>query len=68
MLTMSQTNLGKLNRVQKEAMRVILGTTKDTPTETTRFTLDILLMQTRQIVERVKALLSKIPTTLFMKP
>ena len=35
--TMVQTNLIKLDRVQNEAMRVILGTMKDTPTETTRF-------------------------------
>ena len=30
--TMPQTNLLKLDRVQNEATRVILGTTKDTPT------------------------------------
>ena len=30
--TMPQANLLKLDRVQNEAMRVILGTTKDTPT------------------------------------
>ena len=34
---MSETNMLKLDRVQNEAMRVILGTMKDTPTETTRF-------------------------------
>ena len=54
-LTMSQTNLGTLERVQKEAMIVILVTTKDTPTETMRFTLDLLLRQTRHKVEQVKA-------------
>ena len=32
--TMAQINLLKLDRVQNEAMRVILETTKDTPTET----------------------------------
>ena len=32
--TLSQSNLLKLDRVQNEAMRVILGTTKDTPIET----------------------------------
>ena len=53
--TMSQTNLLKLDRVQNEAMRVIPGTTKDTPTETTRFKLDLPPMQTRQKVEQVKA-------------
>ena len=36
-------------------MRVILGTTKDTPTETTRFMLDLPPMQTRQKLEQVKA-------------
>ena len=34
--TLSQSNLLKLDRVQNEAMRVILGTTKDTPIETMR--------------------------------
>ena len=42
--TMTQTNLLKLDRVQNEAMRIILGTTKDTPTETM---LDFPPMQTR---------------------
>ena len=46
--TMAQTNLLKLNRVRNEAMRVILGTTKDTPTETMRFMLDLPPVQTRQ--------------------
>ena len=47
-LTMSQTNLLKLDRVQNEAKRVILGTTKDTPHETLQFMLDLPLVQTRQ--------------------
>ena len=38
--TVAQTNLLKLDRVQNEAMRVILGTTKDTLTETMSFKLD----------------------------
>ena len=33
---MSETNMLKLDRVQNGAMRVILGTMKDTPTETMR--------------------------------
>ena len=37
---MAQTNLLKLDRVQNEAVRFILGTTKDTPTETMMFMLD----------------------------
>ena len=63
--TWAQTNLLKLDRVQNEAMRVILGTTKDKPTETMRFMLDLPPMQTRQKVEQVKAYFSavKIPTT-----
>ena len=40
--TMSSTNLLTLGRAQIEAMQVILGTTKDTPTETMRFMLDLL--------------------------
>ena len=61
--TMAQTNLLNLVRVQNEAMRFILGTTKDTPTETMRFMLDFPPMQTRQNVDQVKIL-----TTHFMKP
>ena len=38
--TLSQSNLLKLDRVQNEAMRVILGTTKDTPIETMRYLLN----------------------------
>ena len=34
---MTQTNLLKLDRVQNEAARVILGTTTVTPIETVRF-------------------------------
>ena len=51
--TMAQTNLLKLDRVQNEAMRVILGTTKDTPTETMRSVLGLPPLQTRQKVEQV---------------
>ena len=58
--TMVQTNLLKLDRVQNEAMRVILGTTKDTPIETMRFMLDLPPLQTRQKVEQVKAYFSAI--------
>ena len=36
LITMAQTNLLKLDRVQNEPMRVILGTNKDTPIETMR--------------------------------
>ena len=50
----------QLDRVQNEAMRVILGTTRDTPTETKRFMLDLSPMQTRQKVEQVKAYFSAV--------
>ena len=41
-------------------MRVILGTTEDTPIETTRFMLDLPPLQTRQEVEQVKAYFSAV--------
>ena len=56
--TLSQSNLLKLDRVQNEAMRVILGTTKDTPIETIRDLLDLSSMETRHKVEQVKAYLN----------
>ena len=55
---MAQTNLLNLDRMQNEARRVILRTTKDTPTENMRFMLDTPSMQTRQKVEQVKAYFS----------
>ena len=54
------TNLLKLDRVQNEVMRVILRTTKDTPTETVRFMLDLPPVQTRQKVEQVKVYFSAV--------
>ena len=57
---MAQTNLLNLDRVQNEAMRVILGNTKDTPTETMRFMLDRPSMQTRQKVQQVKGYFSAV--------
>ena len=57
---MAQTNLLKLNRVRNEAMRVILGTTKDTPTETMRFMIDLPPVQTRHKVEQVEAYFSTV--------
>ena len=59
---MAQTNLLKLNRERNEAMRVILGTTKDTPTETMRFMLDLPPVQTRHKVEQVEAYFSAVET------
>ena len=65
---MARTNLLKLDRVQNEAMRVILGTTKDTPTETMRFILDLPPMQTRQKVEQVKAYFRAVFLKNFFNP
>ena len=56
--TLSQSNLLKLDRVQNEAMRVILGTTKYIPIETMRYLLDLPSMETRHKVEQVKAYLN----------
>ena len=56
--TLSQSNLLKLDRVQSEAMRVILGTTKDTPTETMCYLPELPSMETRHKVEQVKAYLN----------
>ena len=50
----------QLDRVQNEAMRVILGTTMVTPTETMRFMLGLPPMQTRQKVEHVKSQFSAV--------
>ena len=60
LITVTQTNLLKLERVQNEAMRVILGSTKDTPTETMRFMLNLPPLQTTQKVEQVKAYYSAV--------
>ena len=50
--TLSQSHLLKVDRVQNKAMRVILGTKKDTPIETMRYLLDLPSMETRHKVER----------------
>ena len=52
---MSQTTRIKLDRVQNEPMRVILGTIKDTLIETMRLMLASHQWKTRQKVEQVKA-------------
>ena len=57
--TLSQSNPLKLHRVQNEAMRVILGTTKDTPIETMRYLLDLPSMESRHKVEHVKVYLNE---------
>ena len=53
--TLLKPNLLKLDRVQSEALRVILGTTKDTPIETMCYLLDLPPVETRHKVEQVKA-------------
>ena len=53
--TLSQPKLLKLDRVQNEAVRVILGTTKDTPIGAMRCLLDLPSIETRHKVEQVKA-------------
>ena len=56
--TLSQSNLLKLNRVQNEAMRVILGIAQDTSIEAMHNLLDLPSMETRRKVEEVKAYLN----------
>ena len=51
---LSQSNLLKLDRVQNEAIRVILGT-KDAPIEAMRYLLDLPSMETRHKVKQVKS-------------
>ena len=55
---LSKSNLLKLDRVQNEAMRVILRTTKDTAIEAMRYLLGSPSMEARQCVEQVKAFLN----------
>ena len=57
MAWVSQSNL-KLDRMQNEAMGVILGTTKDTPIEAMCYPLDLPSMEARHNVEQVKAYLN----------
>ena len=56
--TLSQSNVLKLDRVQNEAMKIILGTTKDTPIEAMRYLLDLPSMETRHKVKQVKSYLN----------
>ena len=52
--TLSQSNLLKLDRVLNEALRVILGTTKDAHIEVMRYLLDLPFVESRHKVEQVK--------------
>ena len=56
--TLSQSNLLRLDRVQKEAMRVILATTKNTSIEDMRYLLDLTSIVVRHKMEQVKAYLN----------
>ena len=58
--TTAQKNLLKLDRVQNEAMRVILGTTTDTPTETMRSVLGLPPLKIRQKADQVIAYFSDV--------
>ena len=55
---LSQSNLLKLHRVHNDAMRIILGTMKDTTIEVIHYLLDLPSMETRHKVEQVKAYLN----------
>ena len=57
--TPTQSNPLKLNRVQSDAMRVILGTTKDTSIEAMCYLLDLPPVEARHKVEQVKAYLNE---------
>ena len=56
--TLSHSNLLKLDSMQNEATRVILGTTKDTPVETISYLLDLPSMEARHQMEQIKAYLN----------
>ena len=49
--TLSQSNLLKPNRMQTDALTVIMGTTKDTPTEAVHYLLDLPQIKTRHKAE-----------------
>ena len=68
--TMTQTNLLNLDRVQNEAMRVTVENTKDTPTQTMRFMLDLPQCKPDRKRSRSKytSVPSEIPTTHSTKP
>ena len=58
--TISSTNLQKLERMQTEAMRTTLGTTRDTPTEAMKYILDLPPRHSRQKVVQVNAYFSAV--------
>ena len=56
--TLLQSNVLKLDRVQNEAMRVILGTTKDASIKALRYLLELSSMEARHKVDQVKTYLN----------
>jgi ribonuclease HI len=56
-LTVSQTQIARLEKVQNEAMRIILGCTRDTPCVAMRFLLDFPTMDQRIKMARARAYL-----------
>ena len=57
LLTLSATQLQRLEVLQNEGMRSILGCTRDTSTEAMRYVLDLPPMQDRHKISQVKAYL-----------
>ena len=58
--TTAQKNLLKMDRVQNEVIRVLLGTTTDTPTETMRSVLGLPPLKNRQKADQVIAYFSDV--------
>lgn len=63
----SQANLQKLDRVQNEAMRVILGTIKGMPIEAMQYMLVLPSMLTRQNVAQIKGTSLRKPEQIAVK-
>ena len=57
LLTLSKSQLGRLKVIQNEAMRAILGCTKDTSAEAMRYILGFPTMAERHKLAQVKAFL-----------
>ena len=57
LLTISPTKTVRLERIQNEAMRIILGCTKDTPRVSMRFPLDLPTIVNRNETWRVRSYL-----------
>ena len=56
-LTLSQTQIERLERIQNEAMRIILGCTKDTAVRAMRYLLDFPTIKDRIAICRARAYL-----------